>query len=39
MINPAAPGRQQPQGRDIVLPTRLTRRESCGCGAGTEFLP
>jgi LacI family transcriptional regulator len=22
----------EPRGRDIVLPTRLIRRESCGCG-------
>jgi LacI family transcriptional regulator len=33
MITLAAPGRQPPRGRDIVLPTRLNRRESCGCGA------
>jgi LacI family transcriptional regulator len=32
MISPPVPGRQQPRGRDIVLPTRLARRESCGCG-------
>jgi LacI family transcriptional regulator len=27
-------GRQQPAERDIVLPARLIRRESCGCGTG-----
>ena len=31
MINPAAPGHDEPRGRDIVLPTRLNCRESCGC--------
>jgi LacI family transcriptional regulator len=31
MISPAAPGHDEPRGRDIVLPTRLNRRESCGC--------
>jgi len=31
MINPAAPGHGEPRGRDIVLPTRLNCRESCGC--------
>jgi LacI family transcriptional regulator len=24
-------GRQQPPERDVVLPARLIRRESCGC--------
>jgi LacI family transcriptional regulator len=27
-----------PRGRDIVLPTRLVRRESCGCRPGPVFL-
>jgi LacI family transcriptional regulator len=31
MISPAAPGHDEPRGRDIVLPTRLNCRESCGC--------
>jgi LacI family transcriptional regulator len=31
MISPAAPGHHEPRGRDIVLPTRLNCRESCGC--------
>jgi LacI family transcriptional regulator len=31
MISPAAPGHAEPRGRDIVLPTRLNCRESCGC--------
>jgi LacI family transcriptional regulator len=31
MITATAPGRPAPRGRDIVLPTRLNRRESCGC--------
>jgi LacI family transcriptional regulator len=30
MISPAAPGHDE-RGRDIVLPTRLNCRESCGC--------
>jgi LacI family transcriptional regulator len=33
MISPAAPGHDEPRGRDIVLPTRLNCRESCGCHA------
>lgn len=33
LISPA-PGQQDLRGRDIVLPTRLNRRESCGCGPG-----
>ncbi|HEY1644745.1 MAG TPA: LacI family DNA-binding transcriptional regulator [Streptosporangiaceae bacterium] len=33
LISPAA-GEQDLRGRDIVLPTRLNRRESCGCGPG-----
>ena len=33
MITATEPGRAAPRGRDIVLPTRLTRRESCGCGS------
>lgn len=42
MISPAAPGHDEPRGRDIVLPTRLNCRESCGCHpepgrAGTDF--
>ena len=40
MISQAARD-QQPRGRDIVLPTRLNRRESCGCSPerpGTEGL-
>jgi LacI family transcriptional regulator len=32
MITATATGRPAPRGRDIVLPTRLKRRESCGCG-------
>jgi LacI family transcriptional regulator len=33
MISGTAAAGQEPRGRDIVLPTRLIRRESCGCGA------
>jgi LacI family transcriptional regulator len=32
MIGVTAPGSEDPRGRDIVLPTQLNRRESCGCG-------
>jgi LacI family transcriptional regulator len=28
--------RQQPRSRDIVLPTQLIRRESCGCRTGSD---
>jgi LacI family transcriptional regulator len=36
MISPAAPGHgDTPRGRDIVLPTVLNCRESCGCQSGT----
>jgi LacI family transcriptional regulator len=37
----APDGQRAQRGRDIVLPTRVNRRESCGCGpgrAGTEGL-
>jgi LacI family transcriptional regulator len=36
MISPAAPGHHEPRGRDIVLPTRVNRRESCGCNPESE---
>jgi LacI family transcriptional regulator len=29
---------EEPRGRDIVLPARVVRRQSCGCPAGT-LLP
>jgi LacI family transcriptional regulator len=32
MISAPAAAGDAPRGRDIVLPTRLMRRESCGCG-------
>jgi LacI family transcriptional regulator len=31
MIGVTGPGSEDPRGRDIVLPTELRRRESCGC--------
>jgi LacI family transcriptional regulator len=31
MISATATGHREPRGRDIVLPTRVNRRESCGC--------
>jgi LacI family transcriptional regulator len=34
LISPTT-GQDELRGRDIVLPTRLNRRESCGCGPGT----
>jgi LacI family transcriptional regulator len=36
MIGITAPGAEDPRGRDIVLPTRLRRRESCGCPPSAE---
>lgn len=33
MISRTAAAGAEPRGRDIVLPTRLVRRESCGCSA------
>jgi LacI family transcriptional regulator len=35
MIGVTAPGQQDPRGQDIVLPTRLMVRESCGCKGDT----
>ncbi len=32
MINRSGQAKESPRGRDIALPTRLVRRESCGCG-------
>jgi LacI family transcriptional regulator len=36
MIGVTAPGAEDPRGRDIVLPTELRRRESCGCRTPDE---
>jgi LacI family transcriptional regulator len=39
MIGVTGPGSADPRGRDIVLPTQLNRRESCGCGPSGERRP